>query len=209
MRVLMVDAHPDDAEISCAGTISKLKSQGAIVWSIYFCPCTEDPKNEGHLDDHHAVCQLLKVDKLIENEFFRDTLEEHRQEVRNILYKIREEFKPDLVLCPSTHDFHQDHKAIAECCLTIFRDTSTILGYEVLRSVAPEFTPNYYVILEGKDITMKMDVVATYKSQVKNRPYFFTPRRFLSQMEMRGTQIKTDFAEAYEFMWGRENYDKK
>lgn len=204
MRVLLVSAHPDDAESSCAGTISRLKEKGEnIIWSIYFCPCNEDPLNDGHLEDHLKVIKYLNIDRLIENNFPRNILENYKQEVRDILFKLREEFKPDLVLCPTIHDYHQDHKALAECCLTIFRDTSTILGYEVIRSVSPDFVANFFVILQAKNVIARLNVINLYKTQMKARPYFFTEEKFKAYMEMRGVQAKTEWAEAYELMWGR------
>lgn len=203
MKVLLVDAHPDDVEISCAGTISRLKREGHIIWSVYFCPCIEDPRNEGHIEDHKRACKLLQIDNLISYSFPRNELEEHKSDVRFFLYKIREEYKPNIVICPTIHDFHQDHKAVAECCLTIFRDTSTILGCEVIRSVMPEFKPNLFIILTRKDRNIKIAAIECYKSQIKARPYFFSTPRLLSHIEMRGTQAKANWAEAYELMWGR------
>lgn len=203
MKILLVSAHPDDAEISCGGTISRLRIPENEIWSIYFCPCTEDSKNKGHLEDHQKACELLGIDRLIAKEFLVNRLEEYKQKVRDILYKLREEYKPDLVLCPSIHDLHQDHKTVSECCLTIFRDTSSILGFEVLRSVGPKFTPNLYVLLTRLDVKRKIEAIKCYKSQLKARPYFFTVENFLAQMKMRGVQAKSDWAEAYELMWGR------
>jgi LmbE family N-acetylglucosaminyl deacetylase len=203
LKVLIVEAHPDDAVVACGGTISKLKRQGAEVRSIYFCPCTEDPKNKGHLEDHKRACEVLKIDYLCENKFARDVLEYHKQEVRDILYKLREIYKPDVVLCPNLSDLHQDHKAVAECCLTIFRDTSTILGYEVLRSVGTTFKPNVFVVLDESDVSDKISALFEYKSQMKGRPYFFSESCFRSHLEMRGTQARTKWAEAFELMWGR------
>jgi len=204
MKVLVVDAHPDDGEISCAGTISRMRREGHEVYTMYFCPCSEDPKNEGHLKDHNRVCRFLDIKQYVCGEMPRDGyVETHKQQVRDILYQIRERLKPDIILCPSIHEFHQDHKALAECCLTIFRDTSIILGYEILRSVSPDFTPNFYVTLSTGDRNKKLKSISMYKSQLNARPYFFSIDRFDSQLRMRGTQAMSDFAEAYEMMWGR------
>jgi LmbE family N-acetylglucosaminyl deacetylase len=204
MRVLIVDAHTDDCEISCGGTIARLKREGHEVYSIYFCPCTSDPKNVGHLEDHRIVCEhfgiMLYLEGLMPSDGY---LENNKQQIRDILYQIRERLKPDLVLCPSIHDFHQDHKTIAECVMTIFRDTSTILGCEVLRSVSPEFHPNFFVILQEEDMTTKLKAIDLYKSQKIGRPYFFSVERLKAQMVMRGTQAKADWAEAFELLWGR------
>lgn len=203
MKVLLVSAHPDDAMVSCGGTINRLRTPSNTIYSIYFCPCMTDPKNKGLLKEHQKVCDSLGIDKLIGKKFPVNRLEEHKQEVRDILYKLREEYNPDLVLCPSTHDLHQDHKTVADCCATIFRDTSTILSYEPLRSIGPKFNPNFYVILTHLDVKKKIRAVSQYKSQLRGRPYFFKIGNFSAQMKMRGIQAKVDWAEVYELVWGR------
>jgi LmbE family N-acetylglucosaminyl deacetylase len=150
------------------------------------------------------VSKILGITEVMQYTFPRDGyLENHKQEIRDILWKLRELWKPDIVLCPTIHDFHQDHKAVAECCFTIFRDTSTILSYEVLRSSTPEFKPNYYMILQLCDATKKFDALNLYKSQIKGRPYFFNKEKYSAHMKMRGTQVKAKWAEAFELVWGR------
>jgi len=206
MKILLVEAHPDDATISCGGTVLRMKREHPDwqVKLIYFCPCLEDPNNAGNLEEHEKVCEILGIDEIIPCAFPRDGyLENNKQEIRNILWKIREVWTPDIVMCPSIHEFHQDHKAVADCCLTIFRDTSTILGFEVLRSSNPDFKPNMLVTLSSDDVIHKMDIINTYKSQLRARPYFFTMNTLVSHMVMRGAQAKARYAEAFEVMWVR------
>jgi len=204
MRILFVSAHPDDAESACAGTISRLVKSNHTIWSVYFSPCLEEgAKNIGHLEDHKKVCKFLGIKKLIGYSFPCDILENHKQEIRDLLFQIREEFKPHVVFCSSISNSHQDHKAVAECCATIFRDTSTILGYEILRSETPDFRPNFFVILSKFDFEKKCKVVSMYKSQCKSRPYAFSVEKCAALMRIRGTQAKTDYAEAFEMVWGR------
>lgn len=203
-RALLVSPHPDDVEIGAGGTIARLKRSGWTVWEIYFCPCWEDPKNVGHLEDHRKVVAALGIDNLIELKFPRDGyLETHKQEVRDILWKLKKKFKPTLVLCPSPHEFHQDHAVVAKCCQTIFRDTSTILGYEIGRSNLPDFKPNCFIILTEEDVQTKLKALLLYKSQLKNRAYFFNSKVFESTLIVRGAMAKTKWAEAFELLWGR------
>jgi len=204
MKVLIVSAHPDDAETACSGTISRLMNGNNVIWSVYFSSCTEEgTKNLGHLNDHKKVCRFLGIEKLIEYDFPENKLENCKQGIRDLLYRIREEFKPDIVFCSTINDFHQDHRAIADCCVTIFRDTSTILGYEVLRSITPDFKPNFFIILSQHDFEKKCKVISMYKSQCKNRSYCFSVEKYAAQMRTRGTQAKTDYAEVFEMVWGR------
>jgi len=119
-----------------------------------------------------------------------------------MLWIIKNDYKPDLILCPSLHDLHQDHRAVADCCLTIFRDTSTILGYEIIRSIGPEFTANVFFILSFKEIEIKKKVIGTYKVQINSRPWFRVDH-FIAQCKFRGVQAGAQWAEAYELIWGR------
>ena len=210
MKVLLVSAHADDAETSCGGTVARLKRESRdndifwgedeenVVWSIYFCDCPI----EGHLEQHREVCKSFGIDRLIEYRYHGDVLEEYKQEIRDILFKLRGEFQPDVVFCPSLSDMHQDHRVIAECCLTIFRDTSTILGYEVLRSVGSDFKSNFYIILTKEDVEKKLNALSLYKAQIK-RNFWFSNEAFKAQLVVRGVEAKTLFAEAFDLIRGR------
>jgi LmbE family N-acetylglucosaminyl deacetylase len=203
LKVLLIDAHPDDGEASAGGAIAKFVREGHMVSEVYFAPCMEDPKNKGHIQDHEAVCKALGIQEVISFQYVRDRLEEHKQDIRNQLFVIREKIKPDLVLCPTVHDFHQDHVVVAEACQTIFRDTSTILAYEVLRSSTPDFRPNYFIVLTEKDAKQKLDALDLYVAQKKARPYATSRTKYEAHIRMRGVQAKTDYAEAFELIWGR------
>ena len=204
-RILIVEPHPDDGIVGAGGTIARIKRENPTcqIKLIYMSPCTEDPKNKGHIEDHRKVCKFLGIDEVIEESMPRDSyLENNKQEVRDILWKIREEFNPDLVFCSSSHEeFHQDHSVVGECVETIFRDTSTILAYEVLRS--SNFNPNFYVILSKEDVEKKISGIECYKSQLKTRPYFFSKEIFESHLIMRGAQAKTKWAESFKLIRGR------
>lgn len=205
-RILLVSAHPDDAVIGAGGTIARFKRENpdCVVWSIYFVPCTEDPRNCNVPQEYKACSKVLGIDRDIEYKMPRDGyLENHKQKVRDILWKLRNLFKPDLVLCPSTHDFHQDHKGLAECCQTIFRDTSTIFAYEVMRSVMPTFQPTLYIMLQEEDTSKKWNAIAQYKSQFEIRGNVFNVECIKANLILRGSQANTTWAECFEVLWGR------
>lgn len=205
-RILLVSAHPDDTEMSAGGTIARLKRENpnCKIWHIFFCPCLEDPKNVGCIEEHERAFQVLGIEKDINIDVPRNGwLESHMQEVRDTLWDIKEEFHPDLVLCPSPHDFHQDHNAVTKCCETIFRFESTILGYEVPRSTMPDFVPNLYIILSCDDVCTKIKAIEQYERQFKTRPESFDLEKLKSYLTMRGMQANTLWAEAFEVLWGR------
>lgn len=202
-KILLVSSHIDDAILGASGTIVRLKRENpkCKIWHIFFCECLEDPNNKGIIEEHLKVVKALGIDKDIDIDVPRNGyLEVHKQEVRDTLWSVKEKFNPDLVLCPSLHDFHQDHTIVAECCQTIFRRTSTILSYEV-SSVTPNFKPNFYIILSIIDILKKMDTIKKYKTQYLRKSWSLDGIK--STMKMRGIQANTSWAEAFEVMWVR------
>ena len=203
MKVLVVEAHPDDAIAACGGTICKMIESGFEVKMIYFCPCDEDPRNVGHLEDHGRAAKIIGLSEAQGYKFPRNIAEIHRQEIRDILWKIKEEYQPQLILCPTPHDFHQDHQIVADCCLTIFRDVATLLGFEVWRSSNHEFHANLFVTLEEYHVDTKLRALSQYRSQLERRSKSFKLGVFQAGMVARGAQILEPYAEAFEFLWGK------
>lgn len=203
MRVLVVEAHPDDGVAACGGTICKMIESDFEVKMIYFCPCDEDPKNAGHLEDHARALKILGLSEARGYKIPRDVAENYKQEIRDILWKIKGEYQPQLVICPSPHDFHQDHRTIADCCLTIFRDVATILGFETWRSSSHEFCANLFVGLEERHVDTKLRSLSQYRSQLEERSKSFKLHVFQAGMVARGSQILEPYAEAFEFLWGK------
>jgi len=192
-RVLLVGAHPDDIEIGCGGTLSKYKGQAEEVQSVIFAPCLEDPLNKGILEEYTASMEFLGSSSMALR-LPRDVLEDHIQVVRDCLHRFKVTYEPDVVFCPSVNDLHQDHRAVASACRTIFRDKSSILHYEVLRSTV-HFNPNLYVELGAEDLENKLRLLNTYKSQMR-RPYF--SHKITEALAVsRGSQINSDLAEAF------------
>jgi LmbE family N-acetylglucosaminyl deacetylase len=205
-NVLIVEPHPDDGIIGCGGTIAKLirENPKINISDIYFCPCFEDPRNKGNLEEHIKSLNILGVNEILyagempRNEY----LETHKQECRDILYRIRESYCPEIVFCPTPHDFHQDHNVVTQCCKLIFKDTSCIFGYEVIRSVTPSFKPNMFAILNKSDVSKKIRALEEWKSQLNYR-FYFNKNNFIANMRYRGIQAKTEYSEGFEILWLR------
>lgn len=107
---------------------------------------------------------------MMKHDFSRDVLEQSNQQIRDMLYDLKQRFDPNIVFCPSLSDLHQDHRAVANCCLTIFRDSATLLTFELVRSTVG-FNPNLYISLSDKDIKKKLKALQCYKTQYR-RVYF-------------------------------------
>ncbi len=131
--VLVVMAHPDDAEFGCGGTIARWASAGK---EINYVLCTSGDKGSG--DPNAVPYQLAKTRRAeqvaaahalgahevvflgYEDGVLRNTLELRRDIVRQI-----RRFRPDAVICQDpTMRFggnrylnHPDHRAAGDACL--------------------------------------------------------------------------------------------
>ena len=194
-RVLLIGAHPDDIEVMCGGTISKYRGKTETVSSVIFAPCLEDPLNEGILEEYQASMKALEVEEVINHNFPRDILENSIQQIRDLLHAWKRSFNPDVIICPSINDLHQDHRAVASACKTIFRDSATLLSGEIMRSTI-HFTPNLYVALSHEEMVAKLRLLNIYKTQTRRT--YFTPEIVEAIARYRGCQVSTLYAEAFE-----------
>jgi len=195
-RILLVEAHPDDIVWGCGGTIEKLKGKNQFM-SITFALCTEDPLNKGIQQENIKALNWLGVTDIKQNGFPRRTLFLHAQEIRDILYKTKLEYDPEVVFCTSPNDLHQDHSLTGESCKTIFRDSATILAYPILRSLG-DFNPLCFVALSEKEMKKKLKALSMFKTQYR-RPYF-KKKIILSEAFYYGAQINAKYAEAFEVL---------
>lgn len=194
-RVLLVGGHPDDIEVMAGGTLSKYQDRTAQVRSIIFAPCLEDPLNQGIINEYQNSMSSVGVYESIHHDFPRDILETHIQAIRDHLHNLKESFDPEVVISPSINDLHQDHRAVAQACRTIYRDTATVLSGEIMRSTV-HFTPNLYVVLTHEELVAKLVLLNHYKTQARRS--YFTSEIVESMARFRGCQTSTIWAEAFE-----------
>ena len=197
-RILLVEAHPDDIAWGCGGTIAKFKDKNEFR-AISMTSCEEDPLNKGLLEENVKALNLLGVKTVMKNAGFeRRTLSLHAQEIRDTLYRIKQDYEPEIVFCTSKNDFHQDHSVVGDCCTTIFRDSSTILSYPILRSIGTYFKPLCFVVLSKENMKTKLKALSVFKTQYRRQ--YFKKRIVLADSIYYGTQVNCDYAEALEIM---------
>jgi len=202
-KILILSPHTDDAELGCGGTIIKNIEQGnEILWLVFSSAEESVPENlpkDTIKNEFLNVCQKLELNSnqfKIYNYGVR-RLPEFRQEILEILVKIKNEFAPHLVIGPSLNDYHQDHLVVANEMIRAFKGTSSIISYELPWNHVT-FSNQMFIKLDKNHIDMKFDLLSSYKSQViKNRSYF--SKEFIYGLaKTRGIQINTAYAEAFE-----------
>src|SRR5438874_437821 len=115
-RVLAVVAHPDDAELLCAGTLARAKQDGAAIGVCVLCrgdkgqPATPIPNlTDVRRQEAAAAAQLLGAELLTGD--FPDGELADGPEQRRTLVALYRQFRPTLVLAHAPSDYHPDHRA--------------------------------------------------------------------------------------------------
>lgn len=198
--VLVLAPHPDDGELGCGATISKLIEEEYNVYYVAFSAC-EDSLPAGYEKDtlikeaKNATSSLgiPKQNTSILSYPVRK-FNHYRQEILEDLIRFRNKINPSIVFLPSSQDVHQDHMVINREGIRAFKDTS-LLGYELVWNNLSSHH-NYFQSLQKKHVEKKSNALTYYESQ-KDRPYL--SREFVfSLAKTRGVQIKRDFAECFE-----------
>ena len=202
-RVLILSPHTDDAELGCGGTITKLISEGKeILWVVFSTAEDSLPNNMPKTilrDEFISITKFLKLlpkNYTVFNYKVRK-LDEYRQNVLENLVKIRKGFKPDLVIGPSLHDFHQDHSVVANEMIRAFKTTSSIICYELPWNHIT-FNTQLFIKLDKRFFEKKIEILKSYQSQIMKKREYFSSEFVEGIAKVRGTQVDAGYAESFE-----------
>jgi N-acetylglucosamine malate deacetylase 1 len=189
-KVVVLSPHTDDGELGAGGTIAKLTEKNILVDMIAFSWCDE----ENNIKAVKKAADILSINKLEILEFKRRIFPRQRQEILQVLYDYNKDHNPDLVLSPTTTDLHQDHSVVTQEAMRAFK-SSSILGYEMPWNNI-QITTNSFIPLEEIHVQRKISALKSYSTQLDR--YYFNEEYFRSILRMRGTQIQSKYAEAFE-----------
>lgn len=190
-QVLVIMAHPDDADLTCAGTLAKWIKAGRRVHYVV-CTCGDKGTKDPHMTPHRltairekeqlAAARKLGVEEAIIFLRHKDGELEATKEFRAEIAMLIRHYKPDIVI---THDpwrpylFHPDHRAVGiTVCDAIvsardhlFLPGQTAIGLEPFEPAelylwVPE-EPDYIEDIT-ETIDLKLGVIAKHKSQMRN-----------------------------------------
>ncbi|MCC6600704.1 MAG: bacillithiol biosynthesis deacetylase BshB1 [Crocinitomicaceae bacterium] len=121
LDILVIGAHPDDAEISAGGTILSCVAQGKKVGILDLTSGELGSRGSGELrlKEAEKASQILGIHAR-ENLFFADGFFARNEDaIRKLIGKLRF-YRPDIVLANALHDRHPDHGRaaglIADAC---------------------------------------------------------------------------------------------
>ncbi|NLF70500.1 MAG: LmbE family protein [Candidatus Anammoximicrobium sp.] len=216
-RVLAVVAHPDDAELLCAGTLARAREDGAAIGVAVLCrgdkgqPPQPVPRLAAVRRGEMAAAARLLSAELFWGRIPDGTLADDRP-ARLRLTDIYRRFRPTLVLAHAPEDYHPDHRAasaVAEAASWFcasrghktrspalsaspslwWMDTLTMSGFE----------PGFYVDVSGF-MAIKERMLACHRSQAaRGAASDFSPVLELlrRQASTRGMQAGVAAAEAF------------
>jgi LmbE family N-acetylglucosaminyl deacetylase len=214
-KILILSPHADDEILGCGGFISKYSK---LNYQINVLILTNANKGAPEI---YSIKEIQKIrneskqaNKIIGTKklFFENlpglNLNNYPiYKITNIIDKYISDINPEIILIPSSNDIHDDHKIIFKAAKVSLRfnkksDLKKILSYEVLSETEwneneKSFNPNYFVSLSISEINNKVKAFLKYKSQVKKFPHPRSKEGIINLSKVRGSNIFTNFAEAF------------
>ena len=216
-RVLAVVAHPDDAELLCAGTLARAKKDGAAIAICVMCRGDKGQPSEkvSNLAGKRRKEMTASADVLGAKLFLsgnRDgTLMDSTSERLRLVETYRQ-FRPTLVLAHAPEDYHPDHRAasvLAEAaswfCASRGHKTRSVAmnsppGLWWMDTMDMSgFTPGFFVDI-GEFVSLKAQMLACHQSQLqRGGDPDFSPLVELMRLQFRtrGMQGGVEAAEAF------------
>jgi LmbE family N-acetylglucosaminyl deacetylase len=218
-RVLAVMAHPDDAELLCAGTLGRARADGAAIGIAVMCrgdkgvgSATERPADLDRIRQQEASAAAAVVGAALfsvgtgDGEFF-DSVENRRK-----LVAIYREFRPTLVIAHSPDDYHVDHRAasaVAEAATWSSASRGHASGTDPLPTQPKlwfadtinmsAFVPEFLIDVSNQ-LDIKTRMLACHRSQMareNDADFFPLSELMLRQCSTRGAEAGVAAAEAF------------
>ena len=149
LDVLVMAAHPDDAELACSGTILSLIRQGKKVGIVDFTRGELGTRGtpEIRLAESAEATKIMGLHAR-ENLEIRDGFFQNDEESQLKLIKVIRKYQPDVVLANALEDRHPDHGkgaklAIDACFLSGLRQIKTELNGEAQTAWRPRNVYHY------------------------------------------------------------------
>lgn len=201
--IIILSPHTDDAELGCGGTISRMMSEGKNIHWFVFSTAEESlpdglPKDTLHKEFIEVTRKIgLPASNYKIFDYKVRNLPEHRQEILEIMIRLKNEFAPYLVIGPSLNDYHQDHLVIANEMIRAFKSSASIISYELPWNHVT-FSNQMFFRLNIDHIEKKIQLLSSYKSQIIKKRKYFSSEFIKGLAKTRGVQINSEYAEAFE-----------
>lgn len=223
LDLLAFGVHPDDIELSCAGTLLVEKNNGKRVGIVDLTRGELGTRgtSETRVEEAANSAKILGVDARenleMADAFFRND-EENQRKIITVLRK----YQPEIILCNAPEDRHPDHGRSARlvsdsCFLSGLRKIETFDGNKKQEVWKPKYVFNYiqdqyvtptFVVDISDVIEKKLAAIRAFKTQFfigagnDNEPqtYISTPEfleSVINRTKMFGKMIGVKHAEGF------------
>lgn len=191
IEIVCLGAHPDDIEIACGGLLLELVERRKV--RATFATLSGSP--ERRQEARAAAAAFIPGADVRFWDLPDGRLPAHWAEAKAGIEQLAQQTCPDLVLCPSRDDSHQDHRLVAELVPTAWRDT-LILEYEIPKWDGDLRPVTHYVPVSRENALRKVKFLeSSYPSQVDRD--WWDEETFLSLMRLRGVECRQRYAEGF------------
>lgn len=220
LDILVLSAHPDDAELGCGGTMIQAASRGQQVGIIDLTRGELGTRGTVEIRRQEAGNALdIMGLALRENLAFRDAFFINDEAHQLAMIRVIRKYQPEIILAAAPHDRHPDHprasKLIVEACFLsgLVKVATDLDGAEqdpwrpkaLYHYIQSTYLDPDFVVDISDHWETKMKAVKAYKSQFFNggkdpETYISNPR-FLKMIEARavelGNSIGVDYGEGF------------
>jgi LmbE family N-acetylglucosaminyl deacetylase len=190
--ILVVCAHPDDAELMAGGIISRAVSNGVEVYSVIISDGCENGEIKIRQKEAHKAARILGIKEI----YFcgiKDGRIPHNIEMVNKVEKYLRDIDPSIVITHSDQDTHQDHKNVCNITLSATRRKPEIV---LLGETPSTFLNDNLLYFDITDtLENKVKALKAYYSQIKEGPVNIQNIKTLASF--RGQRAGTKYAEAF------------
>lgn len=220
MNVLAIGCHPDDVEVSCAGTLAKFAKEGHNVTVCHVANgnlghaiIQPDELREMRIKEAQNAGRLAGI-RVITCDIGDIMVYEGQKEQRDAVIDVIRETQPDLIITHSPDDYMPDHVAVSRLVFDA-SFAASVPHYKSKVDGAAKITPLYYMDnlagvnfkpTEYVDITdtidLKIQMLECHESQLKwmrDHDHIDFADFVRTCAKFRGLQCGVPYAEAFTF----------
>jgi LmbE family N-acetylglucosaminyl deacetylase len=194
-RIVALGAHCDDIAIGAGGSLLELcRAHHGVTVTALVLTGGGSLREEEERSALRAFCPGAELDITV-LDLPDGRVPTQWGRAKQALEELRRGGDADLVLAPSAHDAHQDHRTVAKLVPTVFRDHLT-LGYEILKWDGDLAQPSVYVPLAEPVLHEKVAKLHAHYGSQHGRGWF-DAETFAGLARVRGVQCGARYAEAF------------
>jgi LmbE family N-acetylglucosaminyl deacetylase len=197
LSVLCIGAHSDDIEIGAGASILSWIESGVRLDVHWVVLSANGPRAEEARSSANAFL-LNAARSVIELAQFKDGFFPYQGADIKIWFEaLKRRTSPDLILCHSGSDGHQDHREVSMLTWNTFRD-NIILEYEIPKWDGDLGQPNVFVPVTNSLMERKIRLLQDHFTTQRSKDWF-DARTFLGLARLRGVECRAPdgFAEAF------------